>query len=118
MKKPWVVQMMRQVKPEFKVGDIVRIVADISDIYSYRDLRCFVEEVISDERISLYSLDVPLKDKFGYSRSTDWYVGDFKPSDLDKIGEMSESDVENYEHYIKANDKQRILTSMREDRSG
>lgn len=48
-------RMMSQVKPpkspEFKVGDIVRIVADIGDIYSYKDMRCFVEEVINKNRI-------------------------------------------------------------------
>ena len=106
--------MMRQVKPEFKVGDIVRIVADISDVYSYKDMRCFIEEIIDPEvRISLYSLDSPLVDRFGYSRDNNWYVGDFKADDLAKIGDMTIHDIENYEHYIKLGDKKRILDTMR-----
>ena len=108
--------MMRQVKPEFKVGDIVRIVEGISDVYSYNEMRCFVEEVISEARISLYSLDSPLTDRFGYS-GNNWYVGDFKPSDLEKIGEMSESDVEEYDHYIKTGDRRRILETIRNDKN-
>ena len=109
--------MMRQVEakpPEFKVGDIVRIITDLSDIYSYKDVRCFVEEIISKERISLYSLDSPLKDSFGYSKHS-WYVGDFNPSDLAKIGDMTMKDVENYEHYLKVGDMKRILDTMKKD---
>ena len=104
--------MMSQKFPDYKVGDIVRILTE-SGTYDYSSLRCFVEEVIHSESISLYSLDGPVKDKFGYSRiESDWYVGDFKPNDLEKIGEMSIKDVENYEHYVNGRDKKRILDDM------
>jgi len=121
--------------PIFAVGDIVRIVPNhkpysrgLTMKYPHSkqkeniDLVCFVEQVVCNDRYSLYALEKPMKpSKLFKHDKPQWYVGDLLESCLepysikcedcnDLINKMPLEAIRQYKHFIYPDDKKIILS--------
>ena len=138
--------------PTFAVGDIVKIVPNhkpysrgITRKYPHSKqkenigLVCFVEQVVGNDRYSLYALEQPVKpcpekcnhdlckgiDELGNSINCEWYYGDTLESCLepcsikcedcnDLINKMPINAIKEYKHFIYPEDVGNMLLRIKE----
>ena len=102
---------------------------------------CFVEQVVGNDRYSLYALEQPVKpcpekcnhdlckgiDELGYSINCEWYYGDTLESCLepcsikcedcnDLINKMPLEAIRQYKHFIYPDDKKNNIIDYRKSR--
>jgi len=124
--------------PTFAVGDIVKIVPNhkpysrgLTMKYPHSkqkeniDLVCFVEQVVCNDRYSLYALEKPMKRTNFHSDKPEWYVGDLLESCLepcsikcedcnDLINKMPINSIKEYKHFIYPEDVGNMLLRIKE----
>ena len=123
----------------FEVGDIVKIVPNhkpysrgLTMKYPHSkqkeniDLVCFVEQVVCNDRYSLYALEKPMKPgKIFKHDKPQWYVGDLLESCLepcsikcedcnDLINKMPINAIKEYKHFIYPEDVGNMLLRIKE----
>ena len=129
--------------PTFAVGDIVKIVPNhkpysrgITRKYPHSKqkenigLVCFIEQVVGNDRYSLYALEQPVKpcpekcnhdlckgiDELGNPINCQWYYGDILGSCLEYVRKITTEELENYKHFIYSDDLECVLCRIKQQK--